>query len=91
MRAQGEPTLNQFKDEPGQRICDRVYSGHSWRRGFESYSRKLRPEHIRKATTDEQYEHARWRKKRKQAKEAIDVHYTEMDLPSRLCITLLSG
>ena len=91
MRISGESSLKSFSDEEGNRIRDRVWSCHSWRRGYESYVCKKRPENIRAATGDEQYEHARWRKKRNQVTEDIHVHYTEMDLESRLAITLLCG
>jgi len=90
LRIQGDPSLMAFSDTPGHRIRDKVWACHSWRRGTESFVRKHRPGlNIRAATKDEQYEHARWRRKRNQASEAIDVHYTEMELDDRLAITLL--
>jgi hypothetical protein len=67
MRAAGEPTLQVFTDREGQRICDKVWSMHSWRRGGRSkVTRSPRegdpvPLGGRKATLDEVNEHGRWR------------------------------
>ena len=75
-----------FSDDVGQRIRDKVYSCHSWRRGAESFVRKRRAGlNQRAASKLEQYEHARWKLK----SEAIHSRYTELNLEDRLAITLL--
>ena len=52
--------------------------------------RKKRPSNARKATADEQYEHARWRKREDFCKrESIDGQYTEMALEDPITITAL--
>ena len=50
-----------FNDEPGQRIRDKVWSCHSYRRGFNSYVSRKREGNLRKATPQEINEHARWK------------------------------
>lgn len=86
MKMEGEPTLMVFNEEPGHRIRDKVYSCHSWRRGAESFVRKLWPGlNQRAASKLEQYEHACWKLK----SEAIHSHYAELSLEDCLAITLL--
>ena len=88
MRAMGEPSLQNCSDEEGQRIADRFYSIHSYRRGTDSFVQKFRSGiHLRKATTDEMYEHARWRKRAKGSTEDMHIHYREWPLHERLHIT----
>ena len=77
-----------FTDEPGHRIRDKIYSCHSWRRCGETVVSKFRPGiNARKATDLEINEHARWRKRNK-GKEAMPIHYRQLDLEDRLAITL---
>ena len=85
LRATGEPTLMAFSDEKGMRIRDKIWSLHCYRRGGESYVKKKRPENYRRATKEEQYQHARW----KCASESIDQRYTEWSREDRICIGLL--
>lgn len=86
MKMEGEPTLMAFNDTKGQGLRDKIYSCHSWRRGAESFVRKLRKGlNQRAASTLEQYEHARW----KLVPKSMDAHYTELSLDDRLAITLL--
>ena len=90
MRAEGEPSLMAFTDEPGHRIRDRIWSCHSWRRCSEStVARRRTGINFRKATEAEQYEHARWRRRNQAGKERLDNHYTKMELEQRLYITSL--
>ena len=90
MRQLGEPTLMMFGPDGTATLAEAIYSGHSWRRGAESFVRKRRPGlNRRKASGDEIYEHARWRKRKTNQQEDIDMHYTEMPLVDRLAITLL--
>ena len=89
MRISGEPSLKAFSNEPGKRICDKVYSGHSWRRGAQTFSRKSRPGlTTRGATKDERYIHARWSRGRTRASETIEWVYTDPPLEDRIAITL---
>ena len=91
LRGTGEPTLAGFSNDEGQRICDKIYSCHSFRRGAETFVRKRRAGiTLRGATLDEIYEHARWRRRRKLGSEAIDRHYTDPPLFDRITITMLS-
>jgi hypothetical protein len=93
MRAQGEPTLQVFSDIEGSRICDKVFSMHSWRRGGRSkVTRASRdgdctPPGWRKATTDEINEHGRWRTR--YHSETMAVHYNDWEVIDRIMITLL--
>jgi hypothetical protein len=93
MRAQGEPTLQVFSDIEGSRICDKVFSMHSWRRGGRSkVTRASRdgdctPPGWRKATTDEINEHGRWRTR--YHSETMAVHYNDWEVIDRTMITLL--
>lgn len=80
-----EPTLRAFTDQPGNRIRDKVFSIHSYRRGATSYVKKKRPETVRAATREEQFQHARWNLRSVD----IDQHYTEWSTQDRLAITLL--
>jgi hypothetical protein len=86
-RAQGEASLMAFNDEPGQRIRDKVWSCHSYRRGFNSYVSQKREGNLRKATPQEINEHARW--KEASAPTMHDHYNTDLDLGSRLAITLI--
>jgi hypothetical protein len=93
MRAAGEPTLQVFTDREGQRICDKVWSMHSWRRGGRSkVTRSPRegdpvPLGWRKATLDEVNEHGRWRTRYQS--ETMAVHYNDWELVDRIMLTLL--
>jgi hypothetical protein len=91
-RLSGEPTLQSFSSKPGQRIADKVYSMHSWRRGGRSkVSRSPRhnepkPKGARRATPDEIYEHGRWTNS--QAGENMPQRYNQWDLADRIGLTL---
>jgi hypothetical protein len=94
-RRAGEPSLSTFSNEPGNRMEDKIYSMHTWRRGGRSrVSRVSRlprhnepnPRGTRKASPTEVYEHGRWQ----QNKEAEDMpkRYNQWDLSDRILITL---
>lgn len=91
-RRSGEPTLATFSDTPGHRICDKVSSFHSWRRGGRSrVSRPPRhyepnPPGTRKATPEEVYEHGRWAVAA--SGESMPRRYNQWDLADRIGITL---
>jgi hypothetical protein len=91
-RLSGEPTLQTFSTKAGQRIQDKVYSMHSWRRGGRSkVSRSARhsepkPKGARRATPDEIYEHGRWTNS--QAGENMPRRYNQWDLADRIGLTL---
>jgi hypothetical protein len=93
MRVAGEPTLQVFTDREGQRICDKVWSMHSWRRGGRSKVTHLPregdtvPIGWRKATLDEVNEHGRWRTR--YHSESMAVHYNDWELVDRIMLTLL--
>jgi hypothetical protein len=90
-----EPSLQLFGDVEGTRICDKVYSIHSWRRaGRSRVSRSARhneprPKGTRKATDTEIYEHGRWTRRRDSTGEDMPATYNQWGLAERLAITLL--
>jgi hypothetical protein len=92
MRAAGEPTLQVFTDREGQRICDKVWSMHSWRHSRSKVTRSPRdgdpvPLGWRKATLDEINEHGRWRTR--YHSETMALHYNDWELVDRIMLTLL--
>ena len=87
-RLSGEPTLKAFTDVEGSRIRDKVWSMHSWRRGFTSNVKRKRPHNYRAATADELDLQARWR--RALANNTMQQRYDgDADLGSRLALTML--
>jgi hypothetical protein len=89
LRAQGHPSMAVFNDIPGQRVSDRIWSMHSYRRGANTFVQHFLPQaQSRAATTAEIYEHGRWRLQQK--KEDMSVHYRGWDVEQRICITQLS-
>ena len=88
-RLGGEASLKAFSQEPGHRIQDKIWSCHSYRRGFTSYVRRKRPEHFRKAAKGELHSHARWRYQG--SIDIADLYDSDMDLEARVCFTLLCG
>jgi hypothetical protein len=93
MQREGEPTLQVFTGRHRNRIRDKVYSLHSWRRaGRSRVSRPPRhnepnPAGTRVATTQEIYEHGRWRSKGKT--EDMPSHYNQWELADCLSISLV--
>ena len=85
MRAENEPSLMAFTDVEGHRIQDLMCSLHCYRRGGESFVKKKRAQHVRPATREEQYQHARWMYNCL----PIDQHYTQWTTEDRIAITLL--
>jgi hypothetical protein len=90
-RRKREPTLVMFSDVRGNRMIDKIYSIHSWRRaGRSKVSRaprhdEPRPKGARKASAEEVYEHGRWEKK--QDNESMPRRYNQWDLSDRICVT----
>jgi len=87
-RRQGDPFLRAFDGSPGNSIRDKFWSIHAYRRGARSHVSKRRLGQYRKASKDQVYEHARWKRSRRS--EAIDVIYREWTLPDRIQLTLYS-
>jgi hypothetical protein len=86
MRMEGDPFLQAFTADRGNRLEDKFYSFGTYRRGGRSSSTK-RNNGTMKATSDEVYEHGRWR--RRIASEDMSTRYNEFGLDDRLNITLL--
>jgi hypothetical protein len=94
MRAAGEPTLQVFTVQEGQRICDdKIWSMHSWWRGGRSKvscsprDGEIIPNGWRKATLDEVNEHGHWRTR--YHSETMAIHYNDWELVDRVMLTLL--
>jgi hypothetical protein len=81
LRDTGDPYLRPYANIPAA-----LYSLHSYRRGARTQASKLRGSLTRRATPDEIYEHARWRKSR--SSERIDVIYREWPIADRVQLTL---
>jgi hypothetical protein len=86
MRADGDPFLQAFTLDRGNRIEDKYYSFGTYRRGGRSTSTK-RNNGTKKATPDEVYEHGRWRQRI--GRENMPTRYNEFTLDDRINITLL--
>lgn len=86
MRSEGDPFLQAFTLEPGNRIEDKYYSFGTYRRGGRSSCTK-RNNGTKKATPDEVYEHGRWRKRI--SRENMPTRYNEFGIDDRVNITLL--
>jgi hypothetical protein len=90
-RRKGEPTLSMFSDERGNRMIDKIYSIHSWRRAGRSKVSRVprhdepRPKGSRKASPEEVYEHGHWEKK--QDNESMPRRYNQWDLSDRICVS----
>jgi hypothetical protein len=80
-----------FSDAPGQRMIDKIYSIHSWRRAGRSKVSRVprhdepRPRGARKASPEEVYEHGRWEKK--QDNESMSRRYNQWDLSDHIPVT----
>lgn len=91
-RASGEPTLKAFSTKAGQRLRDKVYSMHSWRRaGRSRVSRPPRhnepnPKGTRMASETEVYEHGRWQLSA--SAENMPRRYNQWDLMDRIGLSL---
>jgi hypothetical protein len=86
MQADGDPFLQAFTTERGNRLEDKYYSFGTYRQGGRSACTK-RTNGTQKATTDEVYEHGRWR--RRIGGEDMSTRYNEFGLDDRLHLTLL--
>jgi hypothetical protein len=86
MRAAGDPFLQAFTNDRGNRIEDKYYSFGTYRRGGRSASTK-RNNGTTQASPDEVYEHGRWR--RRIAHENMLTRYNEYGLDDWINITLL--
>lgn len=88
LQARGDPHLRPFTNTPGNRLEDKFWSMHSYRRGARSHVSKRRGPTHRKATETQVYEHARWTRKR--SGEAVDIQYRDWTYADRVEITFLS-
>ena len=86
LKQEGDATLLAFTQEVGNRIEDKYYSMHSYRRGGNSQATKRR-RGKKVASSTQVYEHGRWKIKRQA--ENMPTRYREYTLEDRLCITLL--
>jgi hypothetical protein len=86
MRADGDPFLQAFSLERGNRIEDKYYSFGTYRRGGRSTSTK-RNNGTKKATPEEVYEHGRWRQRI--GRESMPTWYNKFTLDDCINITLL--
>jgi hypothetical protein len=90
-RRKGEPTLSMFSDVRGNRLIDKIYAIHLWRRAGRSKLSRVprhdepRPKGSRKASPKEVYEHGRWEKK--QDNEYMPRRYNQWDLSDRICVS----
>jgi hypothetical protein len=85
----GDPYLRPFTGGPGNSLEDKIWSLHCYRRGARSHVSRggiYGRFRLKKATPDQVYEHARWRRKR--SGEAIDKIYREWTFRDRIKITL---
>jgi hypothetical protein len=90
LQQQGDPYLSPFTEDPGNSLEDKFWSLHCFRRGARSHVSKggiFGNARLRRATQDEVYEHARWRRRR--SGETIDKLYQEWTVRDKLRITLL--
>ena len=86
MRVEGDPFLQAFTNEPGNRIKDKYYSFGTYRRGGRLTSTKQNSG-TQAATPHEVYEHGRWTQRI--SKENMPTRYNEFELADRLNLTLL--
>lgn len=85
-----DPYLAPFTTGLGNTLEDKFWSLHCFRRGARSHVSRgghFGNARLRRATPDEVYEHARWRRRR--SGEAIDKLYQEWTVRDKLRITLL--
>ena len=88
LQAKGDPYLRPFQGAPGHCIPDKFPTLHMYRRGARTHVTRVKGDlRRRRATPDEIYEHARWRRSR--SSEKIDVMYREWPLYDRLVITIM--
>jgi hypothetical protein len=91
-RAAGDAFLLAFDDTEGNRIEDKFWSLHCYRRGARTQvtrgGRATLRFRFRKATEAQVYEHGRWRRRR--SGEKIDVIYRDWPVLDRIKITLYS-
>jgi hypothetical protein len=90
-QANGDAYLRAFNGGPGNSLADKFWSLHCYRRGARSHVSRggIYGRHrLKKATLDQVYEHARWRRKR--SGKAIDKIYREWTIRDRIKLTLYS-
>jgi hypothetical protein len=88
-KTNGDAYLRPFDGGPGNSLEAKFCSIHCYRRGARSHVSRgglYGRHHLKKATNDQVYEHARWRWKR--AGKAIDKIYCEWTIRDRIKITL---
>ena len=89
LQMEGDPLLQAYDDQPGNRLEDKFYNMNMYRRGGESSVTKRGTLFSReeRATKNEIYEHGRWRRRRDS--EDMPTRYREWTLLDRLAITLM--
>jgi hypothetical protein len=89
-REAGDAFLRAFDGRPGNSIPEKFWSLHCYRRGARSHVSRASKNlaRYRRASTDQVYEHGRWRRQR--SGELVDVMYREWLIRDRIKITLYS-
>ena len=90
LQRSGDPYLTPFSSHPGNSIEEKFWSLHCFRRGARSHVSRggiFGNARLRRATQDEIYEHARWRRRR--SGESIDKLYQEWTVRDKIRLTLL--
>jgi hypothetical protein len=88
-QAAGDAYLRPFSGGPGNSLEEKFWSLHCYRRGARSHVSRggIYGRHrFKKATNDQVYEHARWRRKR--SGESIDKIYRDWTIRDRIKLTL---
>jgi hypothetical protein len=83
----GEPHLIRFNGTPGNTLAENFWSMYSYRRGARTTVSKKRPTTIRKATSEEVFEHGRWRVERSGM--TMPHAYLKWTIADRFAITRL--
>ena len=90
-RVMGEATLKAFSEEKGKTIRAKVWSCHSYRRGFTAFVLRKRKQNLRRASADELRAHARWERAGRTSTDMVEHYSTDMDTESRVDFTLRCG
>jgi hypothetical protein len=86
IRSEGDPFLQAFSNEAGNRIEDKYYSFGTYRCGGRLSCTK-RNNGTKQGTPEEVYEHGHWR--HWIARENMPTHYNEFSIEDQINITLL--
>ena len=88
LQTAGDPALTPYTGPDGNRLEDKFWALHSFRRGARSHvSRRRLNASGRPAPASLVYEHGRWRRRR--SSEPIDVQYLEWPVRDKIILTLV--